>query len=156
MNNSQIGRELNGISITARDFASDNNVSVSALRARLQYDDTIKPKFTRVRVHYYSLSGLTKWFKNNIGRFNGTEKKINNQARDFYCTGSDTYKPTELRRVSGCCVDCREKARNRVIAIDKSEETAIRVHTVKTKIDDIAAARLLKDNISDSWMNNYV
>jgi hypothetical protein len=156
MNNSQTGREQNGISITARDFASDNNVSVSALRARLQYDNTIKPKFTRVRVHYYSLSGLTRWFENNIGRFNGTDKKSTIKPVTSFVLAIQFISLSSLGAKNGCCVDCREKARNRVIAIENIEETAIRVHTVKTKIDDIAAARILKDSTTDSWMNDYV
>jgi hypothetical protein len=157
MNNisSEMNKELNAGTVTTRQFAKDNNLNVLTLRGFLQNEDTIRPAFTRSRINYYNLERLTNWLNKNIWRFNGKEKNVDNQARDFFCTRDTVYKPIELRRRNGCCVDCIEKARNRVIVVENEEEAAVRVHTVKTKIDDIAAARLLKDNITDSWMNEF-
>ena len=118
MNNisSEINKELNAGAITTREFARDNNINVLTLRGFLQNDDTIIPAFSRSRINYYSLERINNWLKKNIGRFNGADKNIDNHARDFFCTRDTIYKPIELRRKNGCCVDCRKKAAARVIS----------------------------------------
>lgn len=150
----QMDREANASSVTTREFASDNNVNVLRLRGLLKNDDTITATFTRNRVHYYKLETLTNWLKKNAERFNGVDKKVRDKASDFFCTRDTVYKPIALRRKNGCCVDCREKARNRVISDDKDVGSKHRVHASRVRIDNIKDMRALEDDITEGWMKD--
>ena len=155
MNNNykvQMHREANAGSITTREFARDNNINALKLRSFLRHDDTIRCAFTRNRTNYYSIEKITKWLKKNIERFNGAEKNIDNRSCVFFCNRDTVYKPIELRRKKGCCVDCIEKSIDRIISTDKDDDHRERVHAARVRVDDIKSMRSLENNITEGWM----
>ena len=141
--------------ITTRAFANDNNINVLTLRGFIQNDETIRPAFTRSRINYYNLERLTNWLNKNIWRFKRGKKEDVFQTRDFFCIRFGVYRAIELKRKPGCCVECKKAAASRVIIDAPEKAVGNLTDTVKTRIDDIAAARVLNDVVSDSWMNAF-